>query len=78
MTVEILVRRSKAKLPPPDMMNYTEKLYNKREYFREKTVIITIRMPKDLLKKLDEYRWKKYISRSKVIRDAVKRLINYE
>jgi hypothetical protein len=78
MTVEILIRKSKVKLPPPDMMNYAEKLYNEREYFREKTAIITIRMPKSLLEELDEYCREKHISRSKAIRDAVERLINSE
>jgi len=78
MTVEILVRRSKARLPPPDMINYAKKIYNEREYFREKTMIITIRMPKSLLEGLDRYCRKMYISRSKAIRDMIKMVINSE
>jgi hypothetical protein len=78
MTVEILIRRSKVRLQQPKTDDPVERLYNEREYFREKTVIITLRMPKGLLEKLDEYCRKKHISRSKVIRDAVKRLINSE
>jgi len=72
MTVEILVRRSRVKLPSPNMISYAEKLYNEREYFREKTVIITIRIPKDLLERLDRYCREKHMTRSKAIRDAVK------
>jgi len=72
MTVEILVRRSRVKLPPPKIMDPVERLYNEREYFREKTAMITIRIPKSLLEKLDEYCRKMHISRSKAIRDAVK------
>jgi len=78
MSIEILVRRSRVRLSPPHIRDPVERLYNEREYFREKTVIITIRIPKDLLEKLDEYRKKKHMTRSKVIRDAVKRLINDE
>jgi len=78
MSVEITIKRSKSKLQPPKIENHFEKLYHEREYFREKTVIITIRMPKDLLERLDKYCREKHISRSKAVRDAVKRLIKYE
>jgi metal-responsive CopG/Arc/MetJ family transcriptional regulator len=60
------------------MINYTEKLYNEREYFREKTIIISVKMPESLFEKLEEYRRKRHISRSKVIRDAVEMMINNE
>jgi len=72
MSVEILVRRSRVKLPPPKTMDPAERLYNEREYFREKTAIITIRIPKDLLERLDRYCREKHMTRSKAIRDAVK------
>ena len=78
MTVEIFVRRSRVKLPPPNMIGYAEKLYNEREYFREKTIIISVKMPESLFEKLEEYRRKRHISRSKAVRDAVERLINDE
>jgi hypothetical protein len=78
MSIEILVRRSRVKLPLPDMINYAEKLYNEREYFREKMIIISVKIPKTLFEKLEKYRRKKHISRSKAIRDMIKMVINSE
>ena len=75
MSIEIFVRRSRVRLPPPNMISYAEKLYNEREYFREKTIIISVKMSESLFEKLEEYRRKKHISRSKAIRDAVERLM---
>ena len=78
MSIEILVRRSRVRLPPPNMMSYAEKLYNEREYFREKMIIISVKMPESLFEKLEEYRRKKHMSRSKAIRDMIKMMINNE
>jgi len=62
----------------PHIRDPVERLYNEREYFREKTIIISVKMPESLFEKLEEYRRKKHISRSKAIRDMIKMMINNE
>jgi len=73
-SIEIKIRRSKIRTNDD---NYNKNImYNiSREYFNEKTIIITIRMPKSLYEKLEKIRKQYNVSRSHIIRKALKHLI---
>jgi hypothetical protein len=72
-SIEIEIRRSKIKTSNSYNENTIQSI--SREYFNEKTIIMTVRMPKSLYEKLEKIRKRYNVSRSYVIRKALKRFI---
>ena len=72
-SIEIEIRRSKIKTNRQENENIMYSI--SREYFNEKTIIMTIRMPKSLYMKLEEMQRKYKASKSYIMRKALKHFV---